>query len=133
MSSLPAFLTVCGNIIYFIANDEIHGRELWKTDGTERSTSMVKNIWEGSSGSMSSTNSQRVICRGNKLLFAASDGKLGLELWETNGTSKGTHLIRDFSSGLSSSNPQGFTPAGNLIFFKVHAGIHGESLWAIPK
>ena len=33
-----------GNTIYFFADDGVNGKEVWKTDGTEVGTSILKNI-----------------------------------------------------------------------------------------
>ncbi len=37
-SSDPRGLVVMGDRAYFLATDEFHGRELWRTDGTEAGT-----------------------------------------------------------------------------------------------
>ena len=37
-------LKVIGNTIYFTADDGVNGTSLWKTDGTEAGTVMVKDI-----------------------------------------------------------------------------------------
>lgn len=42
--SIPAYLTVSGDSLYFSANDGTHGKELWKTDGTEVGTEIVKDV-----------------------------------------------------------------------------------------
>ena len=44
----PASFTVVEDTMYFVANDGIHGNELWKTDGTLSGTVMVKDINTGS-------------------------------------------------------------------------------------
>ena len=33
-----------GHTLYFMSNHGVHGRELWKTDGTEAGTFMVQDI-----------------------------------------------------------------------------------------
>ena len=76
-----------GNTLYFIANDGIHGEELWKTDGTTSGTVMVKDINSGSDGTLLS----RFIVVGNILYFVADDGT-EVELWITDGTTSGTVL-----------------------------------------
>src|SRR5262249_5413244 len=40
------FVTI-GAITLFAANDGVHGRELWRTDGTEEGTVLVKDISPG--------------------------------------------------------------------------------------
>ncbi|WP_232023636.1 ELWxxDGT repeat protein [Microcystis viridis] len=53
----PRFLLVCPpqsngsgqySTLYFTANDNVNGQELWKSDGTEAGTVLVKNINPGS-------------------------------------------------------------------------------------
>lgn len=51
MSSSPEQLTLLNGEIIFSADDKISGRELWKTDGTESGTKMIKDIKDGSAGS----------------------------------------------------------------------------------
>ena len=51
LSSYPANFTLLNNEVIFSADDKIAGRELWKTDGTEAGTALLKDIKEGLSGS----------------------------------------------------------------------------------
>ena len=37
-----------GDTLFFAANDGVHGTELWKSDGTEAGTVLVKDINPGS-------------------------------------------------------------------------------------
>src|SRR5262245_51203926 len=43
----PDALADINGTLYFVADDGVHGRELWKTDGTEKGTVLVKDIWPG--------------------------------------------------------------------------------------
>ena len=43
-SSNPTEFTNSNNQLFFVANNGVHGTELWITDGTESGTKMVKDI-----------------------------------------------------------------------------------------
>ncbi|HEV3143586.1 MAG TPA: ELWxxDGT repeat protein, partial [Gemmataceae bacterium] len=68
--------------LYFMADDGIHGRELWQTDGTAAGTSMVMDINAGPApSSYDSIGMPSIVKAGNELFFAADDGVHGSELW----------------------------------------------------
>jgi ELWxxDGT repeat protein len=64
---------------------------------------------------------------GNKTFFAANDGR-GLNLWVTDGTSAGTHIVPETTTG-GSGVPCGFTVFGNRVFF-TQVDTVGVGLWA---
>ena len=70
-------LTAVGDTLYFTADDGVNGRELWKSDGTEAGTVLVKDINPGSGGSFPSS----MTAVGDTLYFTANDGVNGRELW----------------------------------------------------
>lgn len=82
--------------IFFSADDGVHGQALWKTDGTEANTVMVKDIHpdddeEGVSGSYIYTKSG--------FIFSGNAGS-GTQPWISDGTEAGTR-------GLVTLNPSG--------------------------
>lgn len=81
-------------IFYFKANDQVHGNELWRSDGTEAGTYMVKDIYAGSSSGIVSSNSQNIQIKAyavynGYLYFTAQDG-IDWSIWRTDGTEAGT-------------------------------------------
>ena len=63
------------------------GRELWKSDGTNAGTVLVKDISPDTYGY--GYPDQLVNVNGT-LFFTAADGANGRELWKTDGTAAGT-------------------------------------------
>jgi ELWxxDGT repeat protein len=123
--SYPDRLTAVGNTLYFRANDDIIGYELWKTDGTAAGTQLVADIRPGSRGS----DPNILTAVGNTLYFTADDGTRGLELWRTDGTDAGTQLVADIRPGSLSSFPTELTAIGNTLYFTADDGTRGPELW----
>jgi ELWxxDGT repeat protein len=94
--------------LFFIATDTLHGRELWKSDGTEVGTVLVKDINPGKL----SSGARLLACADGILYLIASDGMHGSELWKSDGTEAGTVLVKDINPGTANSNP-GITPGGD--------------------
>src|SRR4051812_18616288 len=47
-SAAPDELTALNGVLYFVANDSVHGNELWRSDGTLTGTTLVSDIFPGS-------------------------------------------------------------------------------------
>jgi ELWxxDGT repeat protein len=117
-------LQVLGGKLYFIADDSLHGNELWVSDGTDAGTQMVKDIFpvadsNGIPVPLSSTN-EHFLRAGNKIFFQANDGSgTGVELWSTDGTASGTQMVKNIVPGASSSNPRFFASFNDKVIFTI--------------
>lgn len=99
-SSEPIGLISTGSVVFFQASDDTTGKELWKTDGTEVGTVLVKNI----NPTGDSFAGPEAVLDG-VLYFIADDGASGAELWKSDGTSAGTVQVDDLNEGPGSSYP----------------------------
>ncbi len=97
--SRPPFAVLDG-VLYFEADDGVHGSELWRSDGTQGGTYLVRDISPGAAEAAP----DRFIALGEAVYFYASDGEHGRELWRTDGTQAGTYLVKDISPGIGSSS-----------------------------
>lgn len=105
-SSNPRWLTPLGERLFFSADDGIHGRELWVSDGTEPGTYLVKDLdpQVASWGPLSGTPLELTAFDG-KVYFSAyfgfsitTGGWHENPLWCSDGTEEGTFVVDDFHS-----------------------------------
>ena len=128
-SSSPSNFTVMDGELYFVAQDETYGAELWKTDGTESGTEIVADIAEGTVSSMDEYSAMLVI--DGMLYFSADDGTHGEELWISDGTADGTELVKDINEGSEGnlSYYAGFIEFNDMLYFSADDGVNGRELW----
>ena len=119
---------VVGDLVFFLEEDGVHGRELWRSDGTPLGTFMVRDLCQGSCGSRTSWIGL-MAALGDELVFVANDGVHGLELWRTDGTAIGTSLVIDLEPGYDSSLPYFLTGAAGQVFFLARTEAQGAGLW----
>jgi len=98
---------------------------LWRTDGSEAGTALVKQFLPESS----STGFGDAVQLGNALLFTANDGLSGYELWRTEGDEQSTTPIKDIAPGRARSNPKDMLSIGGVAFFTVDTNGFGRALW----
>ena len=126
--SYPDELVDVGGTLFFNADDGVHGRELWRSDGTEVGTVLVKDIRPGSFVDLY-LYPRNLTAVGDTLFFTADDGTHGEELWRSDGTEAGTVQVSDIRVGSRGAFPDGLTEVGDTLFFTADDGTHGRELW----
>lgn len=97
--------------IYFSAFNDNSGRELWKTDGTQAGTVLVKDIFTGTSFfRQNSGDPRRLTVLNGELFFTAKTSTEGRELWKTDGTEAGTVIVKDILTGIGDGVVSGYAP-----------------------
>ena len=117
-SRQPDNFTNLNGAVFFTANDGINGIELWKSDGTQAGTTLVKDIKDGKGSSLPS---DLTIFNGS-LYFKADDGTRGSELWKSDGTVTGTLMVKDIVPGAESTNIEHLIKYNNMLFFSTTNG-----------
>ncbi len=123
--SAPESVTIAGGIEYFAADDGLHGRELWRTDGTTSGTLLVKDIAPGEGSSYPSS----MLAFGDTLVFIAQREPYWCALWRSDGTDAGTiplspHSFCDTFFGVGAPT----VPPPVVLHGTVYAAI-GNELW----
>lgn len=114
------------SFILFQADHPDFGQELWRSDGTETGTYLVKDLLLGSSGSQPHLFTSTC---GN-IYFVAKNTKGRVNLWETNGTETGTKIVDGFDDESPFFRIWDLVAAGNKLLFIGHHVDHGVALFS---
>lgn len=129
-SSIPSNWLKIGSTVYFTARDASNGIEVWKTNGTESSTQMIKDVRPGNNfnsffpGVLTNFN--------NQLFFMQNDGTNDRQVWKTDGTEEGTVMVTNngtinFTDGIE------LFEAENKLFFSASTTEHGSEVWMMDQ
>jgi len=90
----------------------------------EAGTVLLKDINPSGDSSLSQLTHYR-----DSVVFTATDGSTGFELWKTDGTTSGTVIVADINPGSDNSDPGGYIIFNDMVFFGADDGTHGRELW----
>lgn len=115
---------------YFEGLDGSSNYGLWRTDGTAAGTQLVSNVVQPTSNPHT-FGWEGVAWLGNDMVFVATDGGTGRELWITDGTAAGTQRLSDMNPGAGDAdiNLHVAVERGGVIYFRADDGSHGAELW----
>jgi ELWxxDGT repeat protein len=116
-------VAVLNDVLYFPARGTA-GLELWRTDGTEAGTVLVKDI----NPSGDARPSGLTVIDG-AVHFSADDGTTGREWWRTSGSAATTERVLDINPGPLDSNAGGFIKLGDSILFSATDPSSIGELW----
>lgn len=119
-------LTTVNSTLFF----QVGSSQLWKTDGTNSGTVMIKDFSTGANSlRLHSTTLTDV---NGTLFFAASDAnymtQFAPQLWKSDGTASGTIMLKDLAPG-ANAPVSGFTAVNNSLFFVCYDPNYGEELF----
>jgi ELWxxDGT repeat protein len=136
------------NLAFFTSDPStpVTGEEVWVTNGTAAGTKMLKDVWPGTGASglqwLVNYNDSAVVWREQTPIgYAGKDstkytGDLNQQIWVSDGTSAGTHLLK-FLNKVVSSTGEGtntqfawakYFPSLGGMLFRADDGVHGVEL-----
>jgi ELWxxDGT repeat protein len=128
---VPIDLTAAGSTLFFVANDCMYGRELWRSDGTAADTIRLTDLIPYNELDLGPSNLTAM----GSILFFATPGSL----WKSDSTAAGTTRLTNFSSiaaptglswGLEPPSVGSLTVVGSTLFFVVARNQVGNwQLW----
>jgi ELWxxDGT repeat protein len=126
--SLPNRFISTGEQVFFAANDGIHGQELWRTDGTEIGTQLVRDLTEG----FESSRFPLAANLNGNLVFIKSTLN-GSSLWISDGTLAGTTPLAEgvisWEAYSSDSPLAGGVVLDNVLYFLAYRSNEAPAIW----
>ncbi|MFA6242635.1 MAG: hypothetical protein WC655_16980, partial [Candidatus Hydrogenedentales bacterium] len=112
-SSIPMDLTVCGDLVYFSADDGQNGRELWSVDVSGHCR-LVSDVEDGPKGS----NPLSLKDMGSDIVFFSAETALyGREAYLHGRLPSDLVFLGDLAPGFAFSGPAPIAAFGHTVFF----------------
>ena len=115
--------------LFFIAYSNEYGNETWVSDGTTEGTYMIKDLTEGTDANGLPAGHGAFTPRvyKDKVYFRGYDPYYGLELFVTDFTAEGTHIVFDLNTnptatGTANGSPDLFCEFDGVLFMKGATG-----------
>ncbi len=124
--------TAVGDWLFLTVKDYKGRYELWASDGTEAGTLPFHTLVGRDAAWCTSYPywaPHTPVLLGDRFLVNAYDPDRGTELWASDGTAAGTHLVKDIAPGAAASDPCFGPIVGGLLFFWAQDPVHGTELW----
>jgi ELWxxDGT repeat protein len=129
--SSPSDLVEFNDKLYFAANDGVHGRELFVSDGTAEGTQLLVDLREETDSDSYGSSPRELVEFNDKLYFAAYDGE-SRELYVSDGTAEGTQLLdpgKDQDGNGYVSDPDNLVEFNDKLYFTADDGENGYGLF----
>lgn len=132
-NSNPFQLQVINDKLCFMALEDYTGMEMWVDDGT--GPRLLKDIKPGTASGVNGqcrlveTMQENSSTLTRTLFFSGDDGQSGPELWRTDGTTAGTHMVKNIFIGTTGSNPVHLVNVSGRLFFAASSAAGGSELW----
>ena len=135
--SFPRYFIEFNDKLYFAADGDGGGSELFVSDGTAAGTQLLADINPDLGGDNlgfgSGSYPNNFIEFNNKLYFTADNGENGTELFVSDGTAEGTKLLVDLNPGAEGSFSnrflRNFVEFNNKLYFAADNGENGSEIF----
>lgn len=129
------------DFIYIVTNETVFTpsfgiiEKIWKSDGTSAGTLLVKDFplhgfsTPGVDAGTDVENDRNYSLSGNFMFFTGYDATNGAEPWITDGTTAGTHLIKDIKTGTGPSYADGYILMNGFVYFRAATTGTAATLW----
>ncbi|HET9766503.1 MAG TPA: ELWxxDGT repeat protein, partial [Thermoanaerobaculia bacterium] len=113
-------------VLYFLAQASPAERALWRVNAAGDGITQLDRFPVGGGFFEPGARGLTVF---QDHLYLVANGVAGLELWRSDGTVAGAHLVRDINPGPDGSGIGALTATSFGLFFSASDGIHGLELW----